>query len=138
MQKILDVEVPNIRVHDLLALSGDLRREMVDQTRTQNKVPAVGAALVTLLEMPVEFATPLREIEVIVMGRRREMGLLDEGLEIVIVRENLCKELGLKVNKKRRMTMQTANGGKEEMQGCMEYLELEVGGVKTYAHAFVV
>jgi len=36
------------------------------------------------------------------------------------------------------MTMQTVNGGKEELQGCMEYLELEVRGVKTYAHAFVV
>jgi len=111
---------------------------MVDQTRTQNKVPAVGAALVTLPEMPVEFATPLREVEVVVIGRYRELGLLDEGSEIVIVREDLCKELGLEVNKKRRMTMQTANGGKEEMQGCVEYLELEVRGVKTYAHAFVV
>jgi len=138
LQKILDVEVLNIRVHDLLALSGDLRREIVDQTHTQNKVLAVGAVLVTLPEMPVEFATPLREVEVVVMGQRHELGLLDEGSEIVIVREDLCKELGLKVNKKRRMTMQTANGRKKEMQGCMEYLELEVGGVKTYAHAFVV
>jgi len=111
---------------------------MVDQTRTQNKVPAVGAALVTLPEMPVEFPTPLREVEVVVIGRYRELGLLDEGSEIVIVREDLCKELGLEVNKKRRMTMQTANRGKEEMQGCVEYLELEVRGVKTYAHAFVV
>jgi len=34
--------------------------------------------------------------------------------------------------------MQTANGGKEKLQGCVEYLKLEVGGVKTYAHAFVV
>jgi len=138
LQKILDVEVPNIRVRDLLALSGDLRREMVDQTRTQNKVPAVGAALVTLPEMPVEFATPLREVEVVVMGRHRELGLLDERSEIVIVREDLCKKLGLEVNKKRKMTIQTANERKEEMQGCVEYLELEVGGVKTYAHAFVV
>jgi len=58
---------------------------MVDQTRTQNKVPAVGAALVTLPEMPVEFATPLQEVEVVVMGRRHELGLLDERSEIVIV-----------------------------------------------------
>jgi len=50
----------------------------------------------------------------------------------------LCKELGLEVNKKRKMTMQMANGGKEEMQGCVEYLELEVEGVKMYAHAFLV
>jgi len=138
LQKILDVKVPNIRIRDLLALSGDLRREIIDQTCTQNKVPAVGAALVTLPEIPVEFATPLREVEVMVMGRRRELGLLDEGSEIVIVQEDLCKELGLEVNKKRKMTMQTANGGKEEMQGCMEYLELEVGEVKTYAYVFVV
>jgi len=78
---------------------------MVDQTHTQNKVPAVGAALVTLPEMPVEFATPLQEVEVVVMRQRHELGLLDEGSEIVIVREDLCKELGLEVNKKRRMTM---------------------------------
>jgi len=36
------------------------------------------------------------------------------------------------------MTMQTANGGKEGMLGCVEYLELEVEGVRTYAHAFVM
>ena len=50
----------------------------------------------------------------------------------------MCKELGLEVNRKRRMIIQMANGGKEEMQGCIEYLELEMGGVKTYMHAFVV
>jgi len=36
------------------------------------------------------------------------------------------------------MTMQTANGGKEGMLGCVEYLELEVEGVRTYTHAFVM
>jgi len=67
-----------------------------------------------------------------------ELGLLDEGSEIVIVQEDLCKEPGLEVNEKRKMTMQMANRGKEEIQEYVEYLELEVGGVKTYAHAFVV
>jgi len=42
------------------------------------------------------------------------------------------------VNRKRRMMIQTANGEKERMLGCVEYVELEVGGVKTYTHAFVV
>lgn len=73
-----------------------------------------------------------------VIEQCHKLGLLDKGLEIVIVQENLCKKLGLKVNKKRRMTIQTANGRKEEIQGCVEYLELEVRGVKTYAHTFVV
>jgi len=112
--------------------------EIVDQICTQNKSPAVGAALVTLLERPVEFAIPFREVEVVVMGQHHELGLLDEGSEIVIIQEDLCDELGLEVNRKQRLTMQTANGGKEEIQDYVEYLELEVGEVKTYAHAFVV
>jgi len=93
--------------------------------------------LVTVPEAPVEFATPLREVEVIVMGRHREMRLLDKGLEIVIIRGDLCDKLEVEVNMKKIM-MQTANGKKEEMQGCVKYLELEVEGVKTYAHAFVI
>ena len=40
-----------------------------------------------------------------VIGQHRELGLLDKGSEIVIVQEDLCKKLGLKVNKKRRITM---------------------------------
>jgi len=72
------------------------------------------------------------------MGRCWEWRLLDEGLEVVIVREDLCNEMGLVVNREQKMTMQTANGGKEGMLGCVEYLELEVEGVRTYAHAFVV
>ena len=46
--------------------------------------------------------------------------------------------MGLVVNREWKMTMQTANGEKEGMLGCVEYLELEVEGVRTYAHAFVV
>ena len=102
---MLEVEVPNIRIRDLLALSGDLQREMVDQTRTQNRMPVVGATLATMPRTLLEFATPLREVVVVVMGRQRELGLLNEGSEIVIVREDLCDELGLKVNRKRRMMM---------------------------------
>jgi len=34
--------------------------------------------------------------------------------------------------------IQTANEGKKRRLGCVEYIELEVGGVKTYAHIFVV
>ena len=50
-----------------------------------------------------------------VIEQCHELGLLDEGSEIVIVREDLCKELKLEVNKKRRMTMQMVNGGKEKI-----------------------
>jgi len=70
LQRVLKVEVPNIQIRDLLALSGDLRWEMVDQTCTQNKMLAVGAILATMPRTPLEFATPLQEMEVVVMGRQ--------------------------------------------------------------------
>ena len=34
--------------------------------------------------------------------------------------------------------MQTANGGVQEMPGCIEMLEIDVEGMKTWAHAFVI
>ncbi|KAG1843079.1 ribonuclease H-like domain-containing protein [Suillus tomentosus] len=36
------------------------------------------------------------------------------------------------------MRMQTANGGAQEMGGCVEMLEIDVEGIKTWAHAYVV
>jgi len=46
--------------------------------------------------------------------------------------------MGLVVNREQKMTMQTTNGGKKGMLGCVEYLELEVKKVRTYVHTFVV
>jgi len=46
------------------------------------------------------------------------LGLLDKGSEIIIVWEDLCDELGLEVNRKQRLTIQTANREKEEIQDC--------------------
>jgi len=55
--------------------------------------------LLSIPEVSLEFATPLQEIEVIIMGRCQELELLDEGSEIMIVQEDLCDKLGLKINK---------------------------------------
>lgn len=78
---------------------------MVDQTHTQNKVPAVRAALITLPEMLVEFAISLQEIEVVIIERGWEWVLLDERSKIVIVQEDLCNERGLVVNREWKMMM---------------------------------
>jgi len=45
----------------------------------------VGATLVTMPGTLLEFVAPLREMEVVVMGRQQELGLLDVGSEIVII-----------------------------------------------------
>jgi len=104
LKRILDIEVPNIKVRDLLSLSGDLCKHMVETTRTQ-KAPVASSVLVAMPDA-IEFSMPLWEVEVTIMGRQREFGLLDEGSEIVILREDLRQELDVELNVERRMWMQ--------------------------------
>ncbi|EKM81912.1 hypothetical protein AGABI1DRAFT_90243 [Agaricus bisporus var. burnettii JB137-S8] len=130
-QQILKTEVPKITVKELLTISSDLRRMMINVSAT-HKVPTTSAVVAQVPGLSLDFLTPLREVEVIVHGMEgkevKEMGLLDEGSEIVLIQKDLCEELKL----------ETANGGKEELEGCIEFLGITVEGVPTYAHAFVV
>ncbi|KAG2741547.1 hypothetical protein P692DRAFT_201685715, partial [Suillus brevipes Sb2] len=80
----------------------------------------------------------LRELRVTINGVHLELGLLDEGSEIVVIREDIWKKTNAPINQKVRMRMQTANGGCQEMSGCLEMLEIDVEGIKTWVHAYVV
>ncbi|KAG2335643.1 hypothetical protein BDR05DRAFT_855710, partial [Suillus weaverae] len=80
----------------------------------------------------------LREIRVTLNGTHSELGLLDEGSEIVVIREDIWKKTNAPINQNVRMRMQTANGGSQEMAGCLEMLEIDVAGIKTWAHVYVV
>ena len=42
------------------------------------------------------------------------------------------------VNTSRKMRMEAANGSMSELPGCAEMLEIDVEGLKTWAHAFIV
>ncbi|KAG2096553.1 uncharacterized protein F5147DRAFT_583972, partial [Suillus discolor] len=42
------------------------------------------------------------------------------------------------INKNIHMHMQTANGGSQDMSGCLEMLEINVDGIKMWAHAYVI
>ena len=97
---------------------------------------ALVSALIRLFQ--VEFAEPLCELKVIVNGKKEELGLLDGGSEIVLIREDLWKEVGASVNVKRQMMMEAVNGLTSELTGCVEMLEINVEGLKTWAHAFIV
>ncbi|KAG2336474.1 hypothetical protein BDR05DRAFT_896667, partial [Suillus weaverae] len=132
-------------ISDLLSISPELRREAVEHSRTQ-RVPALTSpsakALVATASTPplqIEHATPLREIRVTLNGTHLELALLDEGSEIVIIRQDVWQKTNAPINQDvRRMRMQTANGGSQEMAGCLEMLEIGVEGIKTWAHAYVV
>ena len=144
-KKILDSLVSGIIVADLMSISPKLRKETMEYCKTQ-RVPVAESpelspsALVSALIRPfqVEFAEPLHELKVIVNGKKEEPGLLDGGSEIVLIREDLWKEVGASVNVKRKMMMEAANGSTSELPGCVEMLEINVEGLKTWAHAFIV
>ena len=138
--KILEVIVPSITVGDLLTISPDLRKEAVEYTCT-HRVPALAAAnkLSTAVPPPlIKYSTPLRELKVTLNGIHEEFGLLDNGSEIVIIREDIWKASQAKINSQVRTHMQTANGSIQEMPGCIEMLEIDIKGIKSWAHAFVI
>jgi hypothetical protein len=81
---------------------------------------------------------PLREICVTLNGVHPELGLLNEGSEIVVIRKDIWEKTKAPINREIRMRMQTANRGLQEMAGCVEMLEIDVEGIKTWAHAYVV
>ncbi|KAF8889393.1 hypothetical protein BD779DRAFT_1469895 [Infundibulicybe gibba] len=145
-ERILSAVVPNVTVGELLALSGDLRKETVEQCRTTRIPNNISTAAITNnepggqppVDIRVDHATALRELEVILSGGHVEKALLDEGSEIVVIRKDLRDELKLKTNGQVSMTMETANGGSEQMGGCVEWMEIKVDGLTTWAHAYVV
>jgi len=97
--------VPNLTVSDLLAISPDLRREAVEHCRMQRKPTpssAVSASATASHDAPlqVEHATPLRELCVTINGVHSEMGLLDEGSEIVVICEDAWRKTNALLNER--------------------------------------
>ena len=137
--KILDIIVPSITVGDLLAISPDLWKEAVDYVKT-HCIPSFAATNeISAISPPhIEYSTPLCELRVTINGIHKELALLDDGSEIVIIREDIWKASQAKINSNVKMHMQTANGGIQHMPSCLEMLEIVIDGLKTWAHAFVI
>ncbi len=57
-QKMLEVEVPKVTVKDLLSISGDLRKIVIENTRTQ-KAPTTGGVVATIPGVTIDFTMPL-------------------------------------------------------------------------------
>ena len=56
-----------------------------------------------------EFSLPLREIDVLVNSCKTEAGVLDQGSQIVVIREDLANEVGAQINTQRILRMEGAN-----------------------------
>ena len=118
LTRLLDAIVPSIAVSDLLAISPDLRREVVEFSRTHCIPTSISAPAIAPVH--IKYLTPLREMKVTLNGVHEELALLDEGSEIVIIREDIWHKSQAAINPHIRMHMKTANGGTQDMPGCVE------------------
>jgi hypothetical protein len=141
-KNILDVMVPHITVVDLLTISPKLHKEAVEHCCT-HRVPMPTTTLSTNIAVSfppaqVKCATPLWEICITLNGIHSKLTLLDKGSEIVVIWEDIWKQTKAPINQEAHMRMQMVNGGSQEMYRCIEMLEIDVEGIKTWAHAYVV
>jgi hypothetical protein len=81
---------------------------------------------------------PLLEIEVLVGGCSTKYGILDPGLQIIIIHQDLAEEVGAFINTRHHIEMEGANGTTNWMVGCTEYLTMQVGGVLCKVHTHIV
>ena len=80
----------------------------------------------------------MHKLKVTINGIHEEITLLDDGSEIVVIHEDIWKVSQVVINSNIKLCMQTVNGGIQHMPGCLEMLEIDVDGLKTWAHAFVI
>ena len=149
MDWILEGKLDQITPAHILASSPPIRKELAERLRprrveTASFEQASGDSMdpVSVLEFAArreaEFSLPLREIDVLVNNLRTEAGVLDQGSQIVVIREDLAKEVNARINTQRTLRMEGANGGTSRTLGCAEDLSMRIGDVSFTIHAHVV
>jgi len=150
MDWILEGKLDQITPAHILATSPPIRKELVERLRprrveTGSFEQAFGSDTmdpVAVLELAAkheaEFSLPLREIDILVNNLRTEAGVLDQGSQIVVIREDLAKEVGAQINTQRTLRMEGANGSTSRTLGCAEDLNMRIGDVSFTIHAHVV
>ena len=84
------------------------------------------------------YSLPLREIDVQIGDKVLEAGVIDPGSQIIVIREDLAREVGATINTDRLLQMEGANGATNWTLGCAEYLPMRVGNVSFEVHAHII
>ena len=133
----------------ILAASPPIRKELIECLKPRrvetasfeqadNKEEGPVSVLGLAARREAEFSLPLQEIDVLVNNCRTEAGVLDQGSQIVVMREDLANEVGARINTQRTLRMEGANSSTSRMLGCAEDLEMQIGDVSFTVHAHVV
>lgn len=149
MNWVLEGKLDQITPAHILATSPPIRKELVErlcpchvETGSFEQIGNEGQDSVSVLELAAkreaEFSLPLHEIDVLVNNLRTEAGVLDQGSQIVVIREDLTKEVGAQINTQRTLHMEGANSSTSRTLGCAEDLHMHIGDVSFTMHAHVV
>ena len=149
MDWFLEGKLDQMTQAHVLAISPPIRKELVERLRPRRvetgsfeEIVDETVDPVSVLELAAkreaEFSLPLREIEVHINNRCTEAGILDQGSQIVVIREDLAKEAGVRINTERTLRMEGANGSTSCTLGCAEDLNMRIGDVSFTIHAHVV
>ncbi|KIJ51960.1 hypothetical protein M422DRAFT_99575, partial [Sphaerobolus stellatus SS14] len=90
-----------------------------------------------------KYSTPLHtaaimELDIKIQGKYSEVGIYDSGAELVCISETAAKEMGLPFSCDLQLNMRDANGGEKTTFGIIENLELVIGGISVYVHAWII
>ncbi|KIJ36506.1 hypothetical protein M422DRAFT_98930, partial [Sphaerobolus stellatus SS14] len=80
----------------------------------------------------------IRELDAKIQGKHAEIGIYDPGAELVCISDVAAKELGLPFSTDMQLSMTDANGGSKATFGIIENLELVIGGMSIYVHAWII
>ena len=150
MDGVLQGKLDQITPAHIFAISPPIRKGIVKRLHPRRVESAAfeqvcdttGADPVSVLEIATkceaEYSLPLCEIDVLVNGRRTEAGVLDQGSQIVVIREDLANEVGAWINTQRVLRMEGANGSTSRTLGCAEDLQMRIGDISFTIHAHVV
>ena len=134
----------------ILAASPAIRKELCEKLRPRRvETSWVGEVPGLALEGPLSvmeaatrrvaaYSLPLREIDVLINQSTFEAGVLDQGSQIVLIRQDLAQEAGVSINTAHQIDMEGANGTVSKTLGCAENLVMQVGDVPFEIHAHVV
>ncbi|KAI9449120.1 hypothetical protein F5148DRAFT_987770 [Russula earlei] len=85
-----------------------------------------------------EYSLPLQEVDITFTPGLTEPGVIDPGSQIIVIRQDLAREVNTKINYGQHLAMESANRLTSWMVGCTENLPMRIGDIPFVLHTYVV
>ncbi|GJJ10255.1 hypothetical protein Clacol_004481 [Clathrus columnatus] len=146
-EKILNNPIM-LPTRELIAVSPDLQKLFVDGCKVNKitipvftpepKTTMTASANAVTTQAIAPHMAPIREVDVYVQGRHREVGIFDPGAELVCISAQAAKDLGLPFSMTQQLSMKDANGGSKETYSIIKNLELKISGISLFVQAWII